>query len=91
MERVRDIEHLKELAKHRSFECKLLLQGNCFSRKTIYYDPSGFDGTKWSIYNHIDDTYKFYESDIMLKEFYPLLFDAIEAGALIFEPELCYD
>ena len=87
MKCITSLDHLKEISKEVNFECQLLLKGGLFSRKTISYDPEEFE---WTMYNHIDDSEDVFISDDDFKQSYPLLFEAIEKGALIYDPENCF-
>lgn len=87
MKCITSLDHLKELARETNFECKLLLNGGVFSRKTISYDPEEFE---WSMINHIDDTVDEFSSDEDFIQSYPLFFEAIKKGALVYDPENCF-
>lgn len=90
MKIINDIDELKHLARDTNFECKILLNHGCFSRKLISYDPHETDGYLWCIFNHIDDTTDKYNSDEELLHRYPLFIEAIKYGALVYDPENCY-
>ena len=79
------IDQLKKLAYDREFECRILLNGGCFSRKYISYDPTETDGYLWRIVNSIDDTIVEYRTDKELIDDYPLFFEAMKYGALIYD------
>ena len=61
-------------------EVYILLNGMLRSSKYIKYYSS--DGSWW-IQHQMDDTEQEYDNDDALKEGYPLLFEAIDKGALI--------
>ena len=87
MKPITDLDQLRYLAREQNFECRINLNGGCYSRKTISWDP---EEMRWIVYNHIDETKDIYEGDQELCHKYPLFFEAIKYGALVYEPETCY-
>lgn len=81
--RIKSLDELKDycdINKYHYKELYILLGGCARSSKDISYDPE--DGS-WSIWHSISDFEEEYKDDKVLKEEYPILFEAIDKGCLI--------
>lgn len=76
--KITTVEHLKQVCSNESREGFIALNGRLRSSKTI-----DFDGSLFSVYNHIDDTsQKLTESDLFTQS---NIGEAIEKGAFYIE------
>lgn len=82
--KITSLDMLKRCAYEQPFECRILLNHGLFSRKQVTYYPL-LPKKKWEIYNHIDDTFDSFRSDKQFKKLYPLFFEAMDKGSLVFE------
>jgi len=83
---IKSLNELKKLClKHDTIECIILLNGGVFSRKEVRYFKE--DKLKWEVFNYIDGTTINYINDNEFKKEYPLFFEAIKKGALLYVPE----
>jgi len=79
MTKITTIEQLKEICTDNVGEVYMVVGGVGRSSKDIQYWPQD---DSWNIYNHIDDSEEDYDSTEEFKKGYPLIFEAMEKGAL---------